>query len=168
MFQMLKPISKTLQATLITCLLLSTVACDQASKSWARSALNQSARQALGGHVQLILAENRGGFLSLGDQIHPVLREVLFTGGVALALVCGVVWLFARSHTLARAVSVSLILGGGFGNVVDRIVRFGAVTDFIFVNCGPLRTGIFNLADVFVTTGVAALLIAGMFKPGES
>jgi signal peptidase II len=54
------------------------------------------------------------------------------------------------------------------GRVIDRIVRFGAVTDFIFVNCGPLRTGIFNLADVFVTTGVAALLIAGMLKPGES
>ena len=52
--------------------------------------------------------------------------------------------------------------------MIDRIVRFGAVTDFIFVNCGPLRTGIFNLADVFVTTGVAALLIAGMLKPGES
>ena len=112
--------------------------------------------------MHLILTENRGAFLSLGSHLDPTLRAVLFTGGVALALVGGVVWLFARDHTMARAASVSLILGGGLGNVADRLLRSGAVTDFLFVRYGPLRTGIFNLADVFITAGVVALLLADL------
>jgi signal peptidase II len=120
--------------------------------------------QAAGAHVQLILAENRGAFLSLGSDINPELRGVLFTGGVALALIWGVVWLFARDHTMVQAASVSLIIGGGFGNLIDRVSRFGSVTDFIFVRYGPVQTGIFNLADVFITTGVVSMVLVAMFK----
>lgn len=156
--------AKTLQTALIAFILLSTVACDQASKNWARRSLSQSPMEAFGGHLQLILTENRGGFLSLGSHLNPELRTVLFTGVVALALIGGVIWLIAQDHTVARVASVALIIGGGFGNVVDRVFRFGAVTDFIFVRYGPLRTGIFNLADVFITTGAVALLLAGMFR----
>jgi signal peptidase II len=160
--------SRTFKAALVAFLLLSTVACDQASKSWARRSLNHSSVQAFGGHLQLILTENRGVFLSLGSHINAELRAILFTGGVALALVWGVGWLFARDHTVARAVSVSLIIGGGFGNVMDRVSRSGAVTDFIFVWYGPLRTGIFNLADAFITTGVVSLLLAGAFQSART
>lgn len=156
--------SRALQHALVAFVLLSTVACDQASKSWARSSLSQAPLHAARGHVQLILAENRGAFLGLGSHIDPELRTALFTGGVALALLGGMVWLFARDHSVAQAASVALIIGGGLGNVVDRVSRFGAVTDFIFVHYGPLRTGIFNLADVFITTGVLALLLAGLFQ----
>ena len=156
------PISRTLRTALIAFLLLSTVACDQASKRWARGSLGSSSVQAIGGHVQLMLAENRGVFLSLGDHINPALRAALFTGCVTLALAWGVFWLFTRDHTVAHAVSVSLILGGGFGNVIDRVLRSGAVTDFIFVWYGPFRTGVFNLADVFITTGVISLVIGSL------
>jgi len=158
------PTSKRLQTALVAFVLLSTVACDQASKSWARKSLRHSSVQADGAHVQLILAENRGAFLSLGSHIDAPLRAVLFTGGVALALIWGVIWLFTHDHTMVRATSVSLILGGGFGNLMDRVFRFGSVTDFIFVWYGPVQTGIFNLADVFITTGAVSLLLVGMFK----
>lgn len=159
---MARPISKTLRTALIAFLLLSTVACDQASKRWARESLRFSSVQAIGGHVQLVLAENRGAFLSAGAHINPPLRTFLFSGVVVLALAWGLVWLFARDHTMAHAVPVSLIIGGGVGNVLDRILRSGAVTDFIFMWWGPFRTGVFNLADVFITTGVIALLLAGI------
>jgi signal peptidase II len=157
---MSQPISRTLRMALVAFLLLSTVACDQASKGWARGSLRSSSVQAIGGHVQLMLTENRGVFLSLGAHINPALRAALFSGVVVFALVWGVVWLFVGNLTLTRAASVSLIIGGGFGNVMDRILRSGAVTDFIFVWYGPFRTGIFNLADVFITTGVISLLIS--------
>jgi len=155
---------KRLQTALIAFVLLSTVACDQASKSWARKSLNHFSVHADGAHVQLILTENQGVFLSLGSHINSQLRGILFTGGMALALIWGVVWLFAHDHTMIQAASVSLIVGGGFGNLIDRVSRSGSVTDFIFVWYGPVRTGIFNLADVFITTGVVSLLLVGLFK----
>ena len=158
------PIPRSLRTALISFLLLSTVACDQASKGWARSSLRSSSVQAAGGHVQLLLTENRGIFLSLGSHINPELRAALFTGCVSLVLIWGLVWLFVRDHTVAQAASVSLIVGGGFGNVIDRFARSGAVTDFIFVWYGPFQTGVFNLADVFITTGVISLLLASMFR----
>jgi signal peptidase II len=147
---------------LVALVLLATVACDQASKQWARSSLSESSLSVGAGHVQLILAENRGAFLGLGSHLDPSTRAVLFAGGLALALIAGVVWLFAHQQTLSQAASYSLIVGGGIGNVVDRVFRSGAVTDFIFVSFGPLRTGIFNVADVCITAGVVALLLVRM------
>ena len=161
--EMSRTTSRALQAALVAFILLSTVACDQASKNWARSTLRQHSIEAAGGHVQLILTENRGAFLSLGSRLSPELRTIFFSGVTALALIGGLIWLFAHDHAVERLASVSLIVGGGFGNLVDRVLRFGAVTDFIFVRCGPLRTGIFNLADVFITTGALALLLAAAF-----
>ena len=48
---------------------------------------------------------------------------------------------------------------GGASNWVDRVVR-GSVIDFINVGYGPLRTGIFNVADVAIMLGVGIVVIA--------
>ena len=48
------------------------------------------------------------------------------------------------------------ILAGGIGNLIDRILNNGLVTDFINVGIGPLRTGIFNVADIAFTCGAIA------------
>ena len=56
------------------------------------------------------------------------------------------------------------IVGGGIANVFDRITR-GEVTDFFFINLGGVfKTGIFNVADVSVTTGMLMLLFSGLFN----
>jgi signal peptidase II len=47
-----------------------------------------------------------------------------------------------------------MLVGGALGNVIDR-VREGAVTDFIQI---PLGFPAFNVADMSITFGVAALL----------
>jgi signal peptidase II len=119
---------------------------------------------ALDGHLRLILAENRGAFLSLGADLDPLVRAVLFNGCVALALIGGLIWVIAHEHPFSELIPLSLILGGGTGNLIDRLSRSGAVSDFIFVRFGPLRTGIFNLADAFITTGVIALLVLGVLR----
>lgn len=52
--------------------------------------------------------------------------------------------------------SLGLVAGGGVGNLIDRIVA-GEVTDFFattFVNFP-----VFNVADIFVTCGVVAVLL---------
>ena len=60
------------------------------------------------------------------------------------------------------------IIGGGMANVYDRIV-YGSVTDFLFIDLGGVfRTGIFNLADMSVTTGMIILVIASFRKKKET
>ena len=54
---------------------------------------------------------------------------------------------------------IGLIIGGAVGNVIDR-VRFGAVIDFLNISCcGINNPYIFNLADIFVFTGLVFLLV---------
>ncbi|HEY9518344.1 MAG TPA: signal peptidase II, partial [Gemmatimonadales bacterium] len=51
-----------------------------------------------------------------------------------------------------------LILGAGLSNLWDRLLR-GRVIDFLNVGIGPLRTGIFNLADVALMLGLVLILL---------
>ena len=53
-----------------------------------------------------------------------------------------------------------VIIGGGVANIFDRIV-YGSVTDFLYINLGGIfKTGIFNIADLSVTTGMILILIS--------
>ena len=49
------------------------------------------------------------------------------------------------------------MIGGGLGNLIDRIFNSGAVVDFVSIGLGGLRTGIFNVSDVAIVAG--ALLV---------
>ena len=70
------------------------------------------------------------------------------------------IWM-ARSHTLMATVALGLIIGGAIGNAIDRFA-YGAVVDFalLHVQIGEktLNWYVFNLADVAIVAGVAALL----------
>jgi signal peptidase II len=56
-------------------------------------------------------------------------------------------------------VGLSLFVAGGASNLADRVAR-GSVIDFLNVGLGPLRTGIFNVADMAVLLGLFILAIA--------
>jgi signal peptidase II len=43
-------------------------------------------------------------------------------------------------------------------NIYDRI-QYGSVTDFLHINLGVFQTGIFNMADVSITTGTCMILV---------
>jgi signal peptidase II len=55
--------------------------------------------------------------------------------------------------------SLSLVLGGALGNIVDRL-HLGEVVDFFDFGIGDLRWPVFNLADTFVTVGILLLVFA--------
>jgi signal peptidase II len=137
--------------------------CDHATKRIARKTLGGSPAISLAGDtVRLQLTENVGGFLSLGERLPPGLRRVFFLGMAPLAMLAvAIPVLRSRSRSLGPLVALALIAGGGLANWVERLWNHGAVTDFLNLGIGPLRTGIFNLADVFVLTGVAVLLVTG-------
>jgi signal peptidase II len=142
------------------------VGCDQGTKAIATARLrNAEPRRLLGGTLELHHAENTGGFLGLGDRLPPPLRRALFVGGVGVLLV--ILLRFAltdRSGSWLRLAAIACLLGGGAGNLVDRIA-LGHVRDFAILHAGPLHTGIFNLADVAVTVGCAMLALSGKRGP---
>lgn len=141
-------------------LLLGTIGCDQATKRWAHASLARSAAHSyLGNTVTLEYAENPGAFLSLGADWPPVARFFLFTAGAALLLVFATVALMRHSASVVPVAGLILFLGGGLSNLVDRFTR-GSVIDFMNVGVGPLRTGIFNVADVAIMAGAALAMFS--------
>ena len=119
----------------------------------------------LGDMVRIGYVENTGVFLSLGQSLSPELRFWLFVVGVAavLATLLVLTLVDGRFH-LPEIVAVAAIVGGGVGNLVDRIHLDGSVRDFLNVGIGPLRTGIFNVADMAITFGGIALLLFPLIR----
>lgn len=70
--------------------------------------------------------------------------------------------------SLDTVVAWSLVLSGGLGNLVDRIINDGRVIDFMNIGIGSLRTGIFNVADVYITVGVVVLVFQSLQRPRRS
>ena len=65
--------------------------------------------------------------------------------------------------------AVILIVGGGIGNLYDRIA-YGSVTDFMHIKFGVLQTGVFNVADMSIMAGMFIILFHAWFKkkPAEA
>ena len=79
------------------------------------------------------------------------------------------VWAFrSKGISASQIVGAALVCGGGLGNVIDRVSRGGNVTDFLNIGIGPVRTGIFNLADMALMLGLALLVVGDMFGPRPS
>lgn len=150
-----------LRILLLLVTLLITVGCDQLTKEIAREELAPGETVVLmDGAVRLRYSENHGAFLSAGADLGEAARFAIFTVGVAVILVVLSVYLLTARHlSLWPALSMALVVGGGLGNLVDRVAREGAVVDFLNVGVGPVRTGIFNMADVFIVAGVGFLLL---------
>tara|TARA_E500000178_G_scaffold356681_1_gene437074 strand:+ start:1099 stop:1599 length:501 start_codon:yes stop_codon:yes gene_type:complete len=57
----------------------------------------------------------------------------------------------------------SIIIGGALGNLYDRII-YKSVPDFIDLHYNNFHWFVFNVADIFITLGIVALLIYGSIK----
>lgn len=79
---------------------------------------------------------------------------IVVTGVVLLALVVAILLKKIQGHLLLA--SFSLIIAGGFGNLIDR-VRLGYVVDYLYFE--PINFPIFNLADCCVVVGTGLLII---------
>ncbi len=116
-------------------------------------------------YFQLIWVENKGAFLGMGSDMDPTLKLIFLL--ILPTLVLGyVIYYIVKTKELDRLslIAFCCIIGGGVANVFDRIV-YGEVTDFFFINLGGVfKTGIFNVADLSVTTGMLMLLFSGIFN----
>lgn len=71
------------------------------------------------------------------------------------------VWLY-KSKSCFEAISLSMVIGGALGNVIDRL-HFGAVADFLDFFIGDWHYPAFNLADSFITIGIVMLVVNSLF-----
>ncbi|WP_010585344.1 signal peptidase II [Schlesneria paludicola] len=142
-------------------ILMSCVGCDQATKVIASQTLRDAAPMSfLSDTIRFQYALNPGGFLSLGHNLPDAIRPWLFVLTNVCLMVGILVFLtFRRTFDQRLYIAVLFILAGGIGNLIDRVSNHGLVTDFINLGIGPLRTGIFNVADMAVMFGGLAAVI---------
>ena len=147
-------------ATLASLLVLS-LGLDRATKLLAMAELQGRPRQSyLFGLFQLGYSENPGSFLSLGADLSDELRFWLLVVllGALLAGMLGFALFSKRLQPLSLA-GLALIVGGGLGNWFDRLLYGNVVVDFMIVGLGPIRSGIFNLADLFLELGIGLIVV---------
>ncbi len=156
---------KTFRRGVFLCLLLAaTAGCDRVTKHLAVTTLAGTAGHSyLGDTVRLDYHENPGGFLSAGATWRPQTRAVVFQLANGFFLLGTLLMAFKYQWSRLAAAGLMLFVAGGVSNWIDR-VAMGTVIDFMNIGIGPVRTGIFNVADVAIMAGVA-LLVADRWLP---
>jgi signal peptidase II len=138
-----------------------TLVADQASKLWLLNGFDLARKGVVKvmPFFDLVLAWNIGisfGWLQNDSQS----AQIALMAVKAIAVVALAIWM-ARSHTWLATVALGLIIGGAIGNGIDRFA-YGAVVDFalfhIEIAGNTYNWYVFNLADVAIVAGVAALL----------
>tara|TARA_B110000003_G_scaffold274156_1_gene313428 strand:+ start:1471 stop:1956 length:486 start_codon:yes stop_codon:yes gene_type:complete len=153
---------KKFRYILISTIVSLSIAFDQFSKVWVRNNFeNYSEKNLIGEFFTLIKVENTGAFLGMGSELSEIPRILLLIVLPVVVLISITVYTYIEK-TLDKIsiIGFSLIIGGGIANIFDRIV-YGSVTDFLYINLGGVfKTGIFNIADLSVTTGMILILIS--------
>lgn len=153
---------KNKRTLFIIVLIVFNIAIDQISKVIVESNVDRGSETSILGHVfTLHHVKNAGAFLGMGSNFNPILKTILLLILPVAVLTFVIVHLF-KDKTMDRKsmIGFCLITGGGIANIYDRIL-YGEVTDFLHIDLGgPLRTGIFNIADVSVMVGMGFLLMA--------
>ena len=149
-----------IRAALVLAIVIASVGCDQATKHIAADRLKPIGKIELAGKFfALQYAENEGAFLSLGASLPRNARFWIFTVFTGLVLIALAYYVFASAELRSPdVVAIALLLSGGIGNMIDRVANDGIVVDFMVMEVwGPLRTGVFNVADLAVMAGVFLL-----------
>jgi signal peptidase II len=168
----LRGLSAGPKVALLLAMALFCVGCDQASKRVAAEVLKGAETLSyLGDVFRLTYAENSGAFLGLGNAWPAPVRWAVFTGAALAVVAASAGWVVAQlrrpRHDALAVWAMVLIAAGGMGNLVDRVLREGRVIDFMNLGLGPVRTGIFNVADVQIMVGLGLLLLGRRRPPAE-
>ena len=139
------------------------IATDQASKMWARGALDgQAPRPLIGQWLSLSLVHNSGAAFSFAAGKTWILT--IFTVVIIGALVV----MARRVHRASTLLAIALLAGGAVGNLIDRLTAepgfgVGHVTDFIAY--GTWFVG--NVADIWIVLGAPLLAFALSREPSK-
>ena len=154
----------------IIVLIIINIGVDQISKFWVRNNVELfKETQLLGEKFILTNVENAGAFLGMGSDLNPTIKLIVLL--ILPIVVLGFVLRYVFTDKTIDKLSLigfSFILGGGIANIYDRIL-YGKVTDFFHIDLGGIfKTGIFNMADFSVTTGMIMILSASFIYRKKS
>ena len=150
------------------------IGCDRVTKQMAKEHLMyHEPKSYFHDTFRFEYAENTGAALGLGDSLPKALSFWVLSMVPLAVLMVLLVYVLKRLNRFSflKLFCFCLIIAGGLGNVIDRIIYDRHVTDFMNMGINNIRTGIFNVADVCITAGVIGLFIAynnrvkGLLKP---
>ncbi len=120
-----------------------------------------------GDFLRIIHVQNKAVAFSLGHALPDQMRLILFIAIPVLIIIGMFVYVLkTQEFTLFQRWAIASIMGGGVGNLIDRIFRVDGVVDFIDVRFygifGLERWPTFNVADSGIVVG-GILLILSLF-----
>ena len=132
------------------------IAADQATKFAAKKTLyGQGINRVIGDVLLLKYTENRGGFMGIGSNWPSAVRFTILRLLSVLIMAILIIYTFKKEQLKPMSLAaLSLIIGGGITGLLERIIFNGYVIDFVNIGIGKIRTGIFNLADVLILSGI--------------
>ena len=153
--------NKIIRTLFILTLISANIGCDQISKSIVRESVDhQEWIEIYEDNFILTNVENPGAFFGWLGDLPPVLKGILLALLPSLAILAILFTVLTRTNLpKGAATGLSFIIGGGIGNIYDRIAH-GSVTDFLHIDLGLFRTGIFNMADVSIMVGMGIVLMS--------
>ncbi len=142
-------------------IMLAVVVVDQLSKEIIRRTLplHGEPAQIIPGFLDLTHVQNTGAAFGLLNAADFPYKAAVMIGiaGMALIAITAYATQLGFHERLARF-GLSLILGGAFGNLIDRAI-FGHVVDFVDVYWGSAHFWAFNVADAAITVGAIFVLL---------
>jgi signal peptidase II len=158
-----------LKIILILFVIIVNVGCDQVSKKIIRQNITPNqAIHLVSNHVTVTNVENTGAFLSMGNSLPKTLKNILLSLLPFIAVMLGLFYVLTKQNLpKPMLVGFCFVIGGGIGNVFDRIA-YGSVTDFLHIEFGIFQTGIFNMADLSIMTGIFIILFQSFLKRNMS
>jgi len=137
---------------------------DQITKMYVSSIMSlHDSLSVIDGFFNITYVRNPGAAFGFLADSSPAFRSVFFVAiaSIAILLIFFLI-MKAKDEELLFTLSLSLILGGAVGNLIDR-VRFGEVIDFLDFYLASYHWPAFNVADTAISCG-AVLLVFGMIK----
>jgi signal peptidase II len=119
--------------------------------------------QIIPGFFRITHTENTGAAFSLfaDSPSHWKTSALIAFSIVALVIVVGLLWKQKQAFT-TTGIALSLILGGAFGNLWDRVAS-GRVVDFLLFYVRQYQWPVFNLADSSIVIGAFLLVVEILF-----
>jgi signal peptidase II len=149
-------------------IILALLSIDQLTKALvARSILFQSSKSIIPGFFNLTHIRNRGAIFGFFSHSESRILFIFLTLVSLVALGLVIYYFFKTpSSQIIMKISLSVILAGALGNLIDRVFR-GYVIDFLDFHIKNWHWPSFNVADACITTGAFLLIFILIFRRGK-
>ena len=117
----------------------------------------------------LTYVRNRGAAFGMLSNLSPNFRDPLFIFiPIIVLIIIGIIFIRIKPHQVLIAVSLTLIMGGAIGNLIDRL-KYGYVVDFLdFHWKATYHWPAFNVADSCIVIGVGFMFIESLLEGKQS